>query len=75
MEKATGGIVKLDKGHILGDDHCSHCLPFLDSDYTLDVALMTWQGPLPDNMTIDELKEMLLENLKRNAKIRACVIE
>ena len=40
MNRSTGGVVKMDQVHCIGDDHCSHCLPFPDPDYTFDVALI-----------------------------------
>lgn len=61
MKQASGGIVKVDDIHKIGDDHYSHCVPFPDPDYTLDVGLMhpdTIIPPITIDMTPEQIKEI-----------------
>lgn len=72
MKKASGGVIKLSDGHYIGDDHCSHCLPFPDADYTLDVGLMhpnTIIPPIHFDMTPEEIKE-LEEEIRKQVRTR-----
>ena len=73
MKQASGGVIKLRDVHMIGEDHCSHCLPFPDSDYTLDVGLMHPNTIIPpinfDDMTQEEIKE-LEEEIRRQVKLR-----
>ena len=68
MKRASGGVVKVDAIHKIGDDHCSHCVPFPDPDYTLDVGLMhpdTIIPPITIDMTLEQIKEIQEEIRKQ----------
>lgn len=73
MMKETGGIVKLGRKHIIGDDYCSHCIPFPDPDYTLDVGLMhphILEQPITiDDMTPEEIKK-LEEEIRKQVRTK-----
>ena len=63
--KNNGDIVKVDGPYKLGDTPCPGLL-FPDPDYTHDLALMKWKGSLPDNMTIEEISEILRDIIRTN---------
>ena len=68
--KATGGIVKIKEGHIIGNESCTHCVPFPDPDYTIDVGLMNPNiivSPISYDLTEEEIKE-LIEKIRRQVK-------
>ena len=72
MKQASGGIVKLDDIHKIGDDHCSHCVPFPDPDYTLDVGLMHPYAIIPPitiDMTPEQIKE-IEEEIRKQVRTR-----
>ena len=59
MKKATGGVVKPPLPYIIGDS---------DDDSPLDMALMSFNGQLPENVSIEELKQILLDSIRTNYK-------
>lgn len=72
MKKASGGVIKLSDVHKIGDDHCSHCVPFPDPDYTLDVGLMhpyTIIPPITIDTTPEQIKE-IEEEVRRQVRTR-----
>jgi len=74
--KVTGGIVKMDQVHRIGDDHCSHCLPFPDPDYRFDVEGITGKPlvihPVKTDMTDEELAEEIRMSLVIRQEIIKC---
>ena len=72
MKQASGGIIKIDDVYKIGNDNCSHCVPFPDPDYTLDVGLMnpyTIIPPIHSDMNPEEVKE-LEEEIRKQVKTR-----
>lgn len=71
--KATGGIVKMDQVHCIGDENCSHCLPFPDPDYRSDVEGITGKPlvihPVKTDITDEELAEEIRKSLEISIKI------
>lgn len=73
--KKSGGIVKLNGKHIIGDDYCSHCAPFPDPDYTLDVGLMhpdmtiTIMPPITIDATPEQIKE-IQEGIRKQVRTK-----
>ena len=68
MVQATGGIIKMDQVHCIGDNPYSHCLPFPDPDYRSDVEGITGKPlvihPVKTDMTDEELAEEIRKNLE-----------
>ena len=72
--KATGGIVKLTDPHIIGEDHCSHCIPFPDPDYSKDFEMMTGKPdfvipPIIYEMSAEELEKEIMKSVKYSMMI------
>ena len=68
--KKSGGIVKLNGKHIIGDDCCTHCIPFPDPDYSKDVELMTGEprlvmSPIVCDISDEELRKSISESISR----------
>lgn len=62
INKATGGIVKLDEVHRIGDDCHSHCLSFQDHR---SIGIQ----PVMTDMTDEELREEIRKSLEIRIKI------
>lgn len=68
--KAEGGIIKTTDLHIIGEDQCSHCIPFPDPDYSKDVELMTGEprlvvSPIVCDISDEELRKSISESISR----------
>ena len=73
INKATGGSVSPGKPHRIGDDCCSHCLPFPDPDYRSDVEGITGKPlgihPVKTDMTDEELTDEIRKSLEITMRI------
>lgn len=66
--KTSGSIAKLNGKHIIGDDCCTHCIPFPDPDYSKDVELMTGElrlvvSPIVCDISDEELRKSISGNI------------
>ena len=70
----TCGANSPGKPHCIGDECCSHCLPFPDPDYRTDVEGITGKPlvihPVNTDMTDEELAELIRNQLKMTFKMQ-----